>query len=110
MGTRLKGKNILVTASAQGIGKACVEAFQEEGARVIASDINASILDDLAMLPGGKTRLLDVMDANEIQKASEEIGVLDVLINCAGFVHHGTILECDEEAWDLSFELKVKAK
>ena len=110
MGTRLKGKNILVTASAQGIGKACVEAFQEEGARVIASDINASKLDDLAMLPGVETRLLDVMDANEIQKASEEIGVLDVLFNCAGFVHHGTILECDEEAWDFSFDLNVKAQ
>ena len=110
MGTRLKGKNILVKASAQGIGKACVEAFQEEGARVIASDINASKLDDLAMLPGVETRLLDVMDANEIQKASEAIGVLDVLFNCAGFVHHGTILECDEEAWDFSFDLNVKAQ
>ena len=110
MGTRLKGKNILVPASAQGIGKACVEAFQEEGARVIASDINASKLDDLVMLPGVETRLLDVMDANEIQKASEEIGVLDVLFNCAGFVHHGTILECNEEAWDFSCDLNVKAQ
>ena len=62
MGKRLNGKTILVTAAAQGIGKACVEAFQQEGAQVIASDINASKLDDLAVLPGVETRLLDVMD------------------------------------------------
>ena len=104
MGKRLNGKTILVTAAAQGIGKACVEAFQQEGAQVIASDINASRLDDLAMLPGVETRLLDVMDLTDIQKSSDEIGVLDVLFNCAGYVHHGTILECDEDAWDFSFD------
>ena len=82
MGKRLNGKTILVTAAAQGIGKACVEAFQQEGAQVIASDINASKLDDLAMLPGVETRLLDVMDLTDIQKSSDEIGVLDVLFNC----------------------------
>ena len=109
MGTRLKGKNILVTASAQGIGKACVEAFQEEGARVIASDINASKLDDLAMLPGVETRLLDVMDANEIQKASEEIGVLDVLFNCAGFVHSGKILDAKDDQFDFAVSLNIKS-
>ena len=69
MGKRLNGKTILVTAAAQGIGKACVEAFQQEGAQVIASDINASKLDDLAMLPGVETRLLDVMDLTDIQKS-----------------------------------------
>ena len=110
MGKRLNGKTILVTAAAQGIGKACVEAFQQEGAQVIASDINASRLDDLAMLPGVETRLLDVMDLTDIQKSSDEIGVLDVLFNCAGYVHHGTILECDEDAWDFSFDLNVKAQ
>ena len=110
MGKRLNGKTILVTAAAQGIGKACVEAFQQEGAQVIASDINASRLDDLAMLPGVETRLLDVMDLIDIQKSSDEIGVLDVLFNCAGYVHHGTILECDEDAWDFSFDLNVKAQ
>jgi len=110
MGKRLNGKTILVTAAAQGIGKACVEAFQQEGAQVIASDINASKLDDLAMLPGVETRLLDVMDLTDIQKSSDEIGVLDVLFNCAGYVHHGTILECDEDAWDFSFDLNVKAQ
>ena len=110
MGKRLNGKTILVTAAAQGIGKACVEAFQQEGAQVIASDINASKLDHLAMLPGVETRLLDVMDLTDIQKSSDEIGVLDVLFNCAGYVHHGTILECDEDAWDFSFDLNVKAQ
>ena len=110
MGKRLNGKTILVTAAAQGIGKACVEAFQQEGAQVIASDINASKLDELAMLPGVETRLLDVMDLTDIQKSSDEIGVLDVLFNCAGYVHHGTILECDEDAWDFSFDLNVKAQ
>ena len=110
MGKRLNGKTILVTAAAQGIGKACVEAFQQEGAQVIASDINASRLDDLALLPGVETRLLDVMDLTDIQKSSDEIGVLDVLFNCAGYVHHGTILECDEDAWDFSFDLNVKAQ
>ena len=110
MGKRLNGKTILVTAAAQGIGKACVEAFQQEGAQVIASDINASRLDDLAMLPGVETRLLDVMDLTDIQKSSDEIGVLDVLFNCAGYVHHGTILECDEDAWDFSFDLNLKAQ
>ena len=77
MGKRLNGKTILVTAAAQGIGKACVEAFQQEGAQVIASDINASKLDDLAVLPGVETRLLDVMDLTDIQNSSDEIGVLD---------------------------------
>ena len=67
-------------------------------------------LDDLAMLPGVETRLLDVMDLTDIQKSSDEIGVLDVLFNCAGYVHHGTILECDEDAWDFSFDLNVKAQ
>tara|TARA_B100000989_G_scaffold154215_1_gene115015 strand:+ start:2923 stop:3663 length:741 start_codon:yes stop_codon:yes gene_type:complete len=109
MGKRLIGKTILVTAAAQGIGKACVEAFQQQGAQVIASDINALELEGLTMLPGVETRLLDVMDLTDIQKASEEIGVLDVLFNCTGFVHHGTILECDEDAWDFSFDLNVKA-
>ena len=110
MGARLEGKRILVTAAAQGIGKACVEAFQNEGALVTATDINAEKLNHLSDIPSVKTRTLDVTDPREIQMTAKDIGTLDVLFNCAGFVHHGTILECDEDAWDFSFDLNVKAQ
>ncbi len=110
MGARLEGKRILVTAAAQGIGRACVEAFQNEGALVTATDINAEKLNHLSDIPMVKTMVLDVTDPGEIQVAAKDIGTLDVLFNCAGFVHHGTILECDEDAWDFSFELNVKAQ
>ncbi|MBH67646.1 MAG: NAD(P)-dependent oxidoreductase [Rhodospirillaceae bacterium] len=110
MGARLEGKRILVTAAAQGIGRACVEAFQNEGALVTATDINAEKLNHLSDIPMVKTMVLDVTDPGEIRVAAKDIGTLDVLFNCAGFVHHGTILECDEDAWDFSFELNVKAQ
>ena len=107
---RLKEKRILVTAAAQGIGRACVEAFQKEGAIVIATDINLEKLETLSPIPNVETRILDVMDPAAILSAAKEIGTLDVLFNCAGFVHHGTILECGEDAWDFSFDLNVKAQ
>ena len=107
---RLSGKKIIVTAAAQGIGRACVEAYQTEGATVVATDINKEELDSLSVLPNVNTRLLDVLNLEDISKASEEIGHVDVLFNCAGFVHHGSILDCDETAWDFSFELNVKAQ
>ena len=107
---RLSGKKIIVTAAAQGIGRACVEAYQTEGATVMATDINKEELDSLSVLPNVNTRLLDVLNLEDISKASEEIGHVDVLFNCAGFVHHGSILDCDETAWDFSFELNVKAQ
>ena len=107
---RLNGKKIIVTAAAQGIGRACVEAYQAEGATVIATDINKGELDSLSDLPNVKTRLLDVLSLEDIHRASEEIGHVDALFNCAGFVHHGSILDCDETAWDFSFELNVKAQ
>ena len=107
---RLSGKKIIVTAAAQGIGRACVEAYQAEGATVIATDINKEELDSLSVLPNVNTRLLDVLNLQDISRASEEIGRVDVLFNCAGFVHHGSILDCDETAWEFSFELNVKAQ
>ena len=110
MAGRLSGKKIIVTAAAQGIGRACVEAYQTEGATVIATDINQEKLDGLSHLPNVETRLLDVLNLEDISRESEEIGHVDVLFNCAGFVHHGSILDCDETAWDFSFELNVKAQ
>ena len=107
---RLKEKRILVTAAAQGIGRACVEAFQSEGAIVIATDINLEKLKELSPIQNIETRILDVMNTDVIQAAANEIGTVDVLFNCAGFVHHGTVLECDEDAWDFSFNLNVKAQ
>jgi len=110
MAGRLSGKKIIITAAAQGIGRACVEAYQAEGATVIATDINQEKLDELSHLSNVETRFLDVLNPDDISKESEEIGHVDVLFNCAGFVHHGSILDCDETAWDFSFELNVKAQ
>ena len=110
MAGRLSGKKIIITAAAQGIGRACVEAYQAEGATVIATDINQEKLDGLSHLSNVETRFLDVLNLEDISKESEEIGHVDVLFNCAGFVHHGSILDCDETAWDFSFELNVKAQ
>ena len=110
MAGRLSGKKIIITAAAQGIGRACVEAYQAEGATVIATDINQEKLDELSHLPNVETRLLDVLNLEDISRGSEEIGHVDVLFNCAGFVHHGSILDCDETAWDFSYELNVKAQ
>lgn len=102
----LAGKVALVTAAAQGIGRATAERFAEAGARVVATDVNANLL---AGLQGCETQLLDVTDSAAVAAIAAELGAVDVLFNCAGFVHHGTILECDEDAWDCSFNLNVKA-
>jgi len=110
MAGRLSGKKIIITAAAQGIGRACVEAYQAEGAYVIATDINQEKLDDLSHLTNVETKLLDVLNLEDISRTAKEIGHVDVLFNCAGFVHHGSILDCDETAWDFSFELNVKAQ
>lgn len=103
---RLAGKRALITAAAQGIGRASAEAFQREGAAVIATDIN---IDPLSDVQGIQARRLDVTDASAIAQLVNEIGTIDILFNCAGFVHHGTILECDETAWRFSFDLNVTA-
>ncbi len=107
---RVEGKKALITAAAQGIGRSTALAFAREGAHVIATDINEEALATLAAEnPGIQTRVLNVMDAEQITAAAAEIGAVDVLFNCAGFVHHGTILDCEDSDWDFSFDLNVKA-
>lgn len=105
---RLKGKTCLVTAAGQGIGRATARAMHAEGARVIATDIAAAALADLAG-PGVETAPLDVRDAAAIAALRERIGAVDVLFNCAGFVANGTILDCDEAQWAASVELNMTA-
>jgi 2-keto-3-deoxy-L-fuconate dehydrogenase len=102
---RLAGKVALVTAAAQGIGRACAERFAREGARVIATDIRVDLFGDVPF----ETRALDVLDSAAIAALADDLGAVDVLLNCAGFVHAGTVLECDEADWDFSFDLNVKS-
>jgi 2-keto-3-deoxy-L-fuconate dehydrogenase len=104
---RLSGKIALVTAAAQGIGKASAELFAREGARVIATDLNEELL---AGVEGCEGRRLDVLDPDAITALAAELGAIDVLFNCAGYVHSGTILDCDEKAWAFSNDLNVTAQ
>jgi 2-keto-3-deoxy-L-fuconate dehydrogenase len=104
--TRLNDKIAVVTAAGQGIGRSCAELFAKEGARVIAVDINAGAL---ATLTGMETRRVDLTDAGAIEALSREVGGVDVLFNCAGFVHSGTILQTEEADFDFSFTLNVKS-
>lgn len=106
MTNRLAGKTALVTAAAQGIGRASALRFAAEGARVIATDINMAKMGDFPA--GVTTRRLDVMDPDDIKKAAAEIGKIDVLLNCAGVVHAGTILECSEEDFDFAVTLNMR--
>lgn len=105
----LEGKTALITAAGQGIGRASAEAFAGAGAHVIATDINQQALDDLTGIAEITTRSLDVTRPDEIAAVVSDAGPLDVLFNCAGFVHAGTILESTEEKWDFAFDLNVKA-
>ncbi len=109
MSARLAGKRALVTAAGQGIGRAAALAFAAEGARVIATDIDAGLLDTLAREAGIEARILDVTDPAAIAALARDLGALDVLFNCAGFVHHGTILDCAEDDFDFSVTLNVRA-
>jgi 2-keto-3-deoxy-L-fuconate dehydrogenase len=106
MNDRLAGKVAVVTAAAQGIGRAIAEAFIEAGARVIATDIS---LDRLSDLSGAEIRQLNVLDTVGIESLAQSIGTVDVLVNAAGFVHNGTILNCSEQDLDHSFDLNVKS-
>jgi len=103
---RLTGKFALLTASAQGIGRAVAEAFVAEGARVVATDVNEKAL---AGLKGAETRRLDVTDGAAIKALAAALGPIDVLFNCAGYVHAGTVLDCEDKDWDRSFDINVKA-
>ncbi|HBF63492.1 MAG TPA: NAD(P)-dependent oxidoreductase [Gammaproteobacteria bacterium] len=105
----LKNKRALVTAAGQGIGRACVEHFAAAGAEVVACDINGKTLAKLDVIDGITALQLDLTDADAITEVVAGLGVLDVLFNCAGFVGAGTILDCDDAQWDLSFDLNVKA-
>jgi len=106
---RLAGKKALVTAAAQGIGRATALAFAAEGAEVLATDIDEAKLGELSDTPGITIRRLDVRDDAAVAALAANSGALDVLCNVAGFVHHGTILDCAEADWDFSFDLNIKS-
>ena len=108
MARRLAGKTALVSAAAQGIGRAIALAFAAEGAEVFATDLNAAKLAEIAG-PGLKTGALDVMDPQAIAALAERLGPLDILMNCAGFVHQGSVLEATEAEWDFAFDLNVRS-
>ena len=110
MKARLKNKRTLITAAGQGIGLSTALVFANEGAEVVATDINPDTLNSLSNeIPRIETRLLDVTKPEEINEIAEETGPIDVLFNCAGFVHHGTILDCEENDWEFSFNLNVRS-
>lgn len=110
MTSRLQGKTALITAAGQGIGRAAALAFTREGAAVQATDINEQTLQALAAEePGIRVAPLDVTDDNAIECFVTSLETVDVLLNCAGYVHHGTILDCEPRDWDFSFDLNVKS-
>ena len=102
----LANKRVLITAAAQGIGRASVLAFRDAGAHVIATDLHIEALHDIS---GIQTLTLDVTQASAIDAIRQQVGNVDELFNCAGFVHSGALLECDEQAWQFSFDLNVTA-
>lgn len=106
MAKRLQGKTAVVTAAGQGIGRAIAEAFVAEGALVYATDLDVAKLEGIAK---AKKRKLDVLSDRQVANFAEKVGPIDILVNAAGFVHHGSILECDDKAWDFSFDLNVKS-
>ena len=110
MSTRLAGKTAFLTAAGQGIGRAVALAFVREGARVIATDINPTLLESLQAECGCTTQRLDVTDAAAIQASASAHGPVDVLFNGAGFVHAGTVLDCTEDEWAFAFDLNVRSQ
>ena len=107
---RLKDKQVLVTAAGQGIGKASALAMAAEGATVWATDVNELLLASYASVPNIHTAVLDVMDKSAIQKMIASMPAIDVLFNCAGFVHAGTALEATDDQWDFAFDLNVRSQ
>ena len=106
---RLKGKVCVVTAAGQGIGAATAQAFAREGGTVWATDVDEAKLAALKGIQGIQTRKLDVLDKAAIGAFAKEIGVIDVLFNCAGFVHHGSVLDATDEQWRFAFDLNVRS-
>jgi 2-keto-3-deoxy-L-fuconate dehydrogenase len=107
MSKRLAGRIALVTAAGAGIGQATALAFAAEGARVVATDLDLSKLDALKGVRGIRRMKLDVTSTRAVARLPERVGPVDVLFNCAGFVHHGTVLDTDEAAWAFSFDINV---
>ena len=109
MAKRLEGKTVLITAAGQGMGHAAALAFAREGAIVTATDLNQAGLRSLGATPGITCQLLDVLNDEEVGKFVEATGPVDILFNCAGYVHQGTILDCEIKEWDVSFNLNVRS-
>ena len=109
MSDRLKGKRAFVTAGAVGIGRACALAFAREGATVFATDIDEKSLALLSKDGVTEVAKLDVRDSSAVAEMAKRVGTVDILLNAAGFVHHGTVLECSDADWDFSFDLNVKS-
>ena len=106
---RLAGKTAFITAAGQGIGRAGAIAMAREGAKVIATDVNAKLLAALDGTPGITTQVLDVLDDAAVERTIAALPPLDVMFNCAGYVHHGSILDCTPKDWDFSFNLNARA-
>jgi 2-keto-3-deoxy-L-fuconate dehydrogenase len=106
---RLKGKTAFCTASGAGIGRAVALAFAREGAKVIATDIDLGKLKGLREEGVAETHLLDVRHTASVEKTAKAVGPVDILFNAAGFVHHGTVLDCTDEEWDFAFDLNVRS-
>jgi NAD(P)-dependent dehydrogenase (short-subunit alcohol dehydrogenase family) len=109
MANRLQGKTALITAAGQGMGRAGALAFAREGAQVVATDLKPELLDSFKAVPGITTRTLDVLDDNAVARLADDVGAVDILFNCAGYVHQGSILECTSKDWDFSFALNARS-
>jgi 2-keto-3-deoxy-L-fuconate dehydrogenase len=107
---RLAGKTAFVTAAGQGIGRACALAFAAEGAKVWATDINEKLLESYAGVAGVTTRKLNALDDKAIEGIAKEVGTIQALFNCTGFVHHGSALDCTDDEWNFAFNLNVRAQ
>ena len=109
MSGRLAGKTAFITAAGQGIGHATAQAFAAEGAKVYATDVAAEKLTSLAKTAGITIRPLNALDPAAITQAAKDLGAVDVIFNCAGVVHNGTVLECTDEQWQLEIDLNERS-